>query len=126
MKKINVKHVQNLHNEALRGLQFYKEEMNILQRRLEEITKDNTHIEVMRNVEHFQNQLIIQRNNMDELRHTINEHLGLITHQLEKTSYFVSENADEAQTKLYEQYLSLEQRINELRHEFNRFAAKWM
>jgi uncharacterized membrane protein YgaE (UPF0421/DUF939 family) len=126
MKKINVKHVQNLHNEALRGLQFYKEEMNILQRRLEEITKDNTHIEVMRNVEHFQNQLIIQRNNMDELRHTINEHLGLITHQLEKTSYFVSENADEAQTKLYEQYLSVEQRINELRHEFNRFAAKWM
>jgi hypothetical protein len=126
MKKINVKHVQNLHNEALRGLQFYKEEMNILQHRLEEITKDNTHIEVMRNVEHFQNQLIIQRNNMDELRHTIHEHLGLITHQLEKTSYFVSENADEAQTKLYEQYLSLELRINELRHEFNRFAAKWM
>lgn len=126
MKKINVKHVQNLHDEALRGLQFYKEEMNILQHRLEEITKDNTNIEVMRNIEHFQNQLIIQRNNMDELRHTINEHLGLITHQLEKTSYFVSENADEAQTKLYEQYLSLEQRINELRHEFNRFAAKWM
>lgn len=126
MKKINVKYVQNLHNEALRGLQFYKEEMNILQQRLEEITKDNTHIEVMRSVEHFQNQLIIQRNNMDELRHTINEHLGLITHQLEKTSYFVSENAEEAQTKLYEQYLSLEQSINELRHEFNRFAAKWM
>ncbi|WP_285057601.1 hypothetical protein [Pedobacter ginsengisoli] len=126
MKKINIKHVQNLHNEALRGLQFYKEEMNILQGRLEEITKDNTHIEVMKNVEHFQNQLIIQRNNMDELRHTINEHLRLITHQLEKTSYFVSENADEAQTKLYERYLSLEQSINELRHEFNRFAAKWM
>jgi hypothetical protein len=126
MKKINVKHVQNLHNEALRGLQFYKEEMNILQNRLEEITNDNTHTEVMRNVEHFQNQLIIQQNNMDELRHTINEHLSLITQQLEKTSYFVSENADEAQTKLYDQYLSLEQSINELRHEFNRFAAKWM
>ena len=125
MKKINVKHVQNLHNEALRGLKFYTEELSILQHRLEEITKDNTHIEVMRNVEHFQNQLIIQRNNIDELRHTINEHLGLITQQLEKTSYFVSENADEVQTKLYEQYLSLEQRINELRREFNRFAAKW-
>jgi hypothetical protein len=126
MKKINIKHIQNLSEEALRGLDFYKEEMTILQERLEELTKDNTHKEVLINVEHFQNQLIIQRNNIDELRHAIRTHLGTIAQQLEKSSYFVAENADNQETSLYDQYRVLEKTINGLRHEFNLFAAKWM
>lgn len=42
MSNINIKHIKNLHNDWLRGLEFYKQEIEILQNRLDEITADNT------------------------------------------------------------------------------------
>ncbi|MFM7300624.1 MAG: hypothetical protein ACKO1R_05725 [Crocinitomicaceae bacterium] len=38
------------------------------------MTSKNTDKEVLKQVEHFQNQFIIQRNNIDELKHTIKIH----------------------------------------------------
>jgi hypothetical protein len=126
MKKINLKHIHNLNEEALRGLDFYEEEMRILQERLEDVAKDNYDKEVMLKVEHFQNQLIIQRNNIDELRHAIHDHLSIIKGQLENSNEYISENADLEETTLYEQYHELEKTINILRKEFNHFAAEWI
>lgn len=126
MKKISIKHLHNLQNEALRGLDFYKEELTILQHRLEEITADNTGKEAMEQVEHFQNQLIIQKNNIDELRHAVNEHLSVLKAQLEQAPDFVLESSGNVDDLLYDRYQTLAKIINELRQEFNRFAAKWM
>ncbi|WP_407426146.1 hypothetical protein [Arcticibacter sp.] len=126
MKKINLKHIHSLNEEALRGLDFYEEEIRILQERLEDVAKENYDKEAMLKVEHFQNQLIIQRDNIDDLRHAIRRHLSVIKEQLEKSSEYISENADQEETTLYEQYLELEKTINALRHEFNHFAAEWI
>src|SRR4051812_5933668 len=62
------------HKEFTNKLAFYKDEIKIMQSRIEEIASKNTSKEVLAFVDHFQNQLIIQKNNIDELNHRINEH----------------------------------------------------
>ena len=61
------------HLDYLNRLEFYTEEIAILKERLSEVTSKNTDKEVLKQVEHFQNQFI-QRNNIDELKHTIKIH----------------------------------------------------
>lgn len=126
MKEINIKHVSNLHSDAIRGLEFYEQELVILQKRLEEIAKGNTGHEVSVEIEHFQNQLLIQNNNIDELKHKIRENLKNIEHQVQHSSGFVDQDYMNINADLYDQYLTLEKIINEIRQEFNRFASKWM
>lgn len=126
MKDINIKHITNLHTDALRGLDFYKEEIMILKKRLEEIAADNTGHEVSEKVEYFQNQFLIQGNNIDELKHQIKENVKNIEHQIQESSGLVKVNTAGKNIDLYDQYLVLEKIINEIRQEFNRFASKWM
>ena len=64
----------NDHSTWLKELDFYNEELSLLEKRLLEIADKNNGKEVMAEVEHFQNQFIVQRNNMDVLQHNINEH----------------------------------------------------
>lgn len=52
-------------------LNFYGEEISILSGRLAEITSKNSNKEMLSEVEHFQNQFIIQQNNIDEIKHGI-------------------------------------------------------
>jgi hypothetical protein len=126
MKQINIKHISNLHNDALRGLDFYEQELTILKGRLEEIAGGNTNDEAAIGVEHFQNQFIIQQERIDELRHALHENHKRIESELLQTAGFAEQDAVAANEDLYEQYVTEEKLFNELRHEFNRFAAKWM
>lgn len=126
MKEINIKHITNLHSDALRGLDFYEQEITILKKRLEEIAADNTGHEVAERVEYFQNQFLIQNNNIDELKHGIHENIQNIEDQIRQTGAYVKVNTAGENIKLYDQYISLEKVINEIRQEFNHFASKWM
>jgi len=62
VKEINIKHISNLHTDALISLDFYKQEILILTKRLEEIAADNTDHEKAEKVEYFQNQFLIRHN----------------------------------------------------------------
>lgn len=126
MKEINIKHISNLHSDALRGLEFYEQELEIMQKRLEEIAGDNTGNEVSVNIEHFQNQFLIQNNNIDELKHKIKQNLKTIESQVMSSAGFVDQDSMSLNADLYDQYLTEEKIVNDIRHEFNRFASKWM
>jgi len=126
MKEINIKHISNLHNDALRGLDFYKQEIGILKKRLEEIASDNTGREVAESIEHFQNQFLIQINNIDDLKHRINENIKAIENQVKNSAGFVDQKSADENAGLYDQYLTEEKFINDIRQDFNRFASKWM
>jgi len=123
---INIKHIKNLNNDRLRGIAFYKQELGILQERLQEIAGDNTAREVQEKVEHFQNQLLIHGDYLDELKHDIHANDEAIEADLLITGMMVSESVAAEHTRIHERYLSEEKIFNELRHEFNRFAAEWM
>lgn len=126
MKEINIKHIANLHSDALRALDFYKQDIVILRRRLEEIAADNTGHEVAVKVEYFQNQFLIQSNNIDELKHNLNQNLAKVEEQVKSSAGFLYQSLASENAEIYEQYLSLEKIINEIRQEFNRFASRWM
>jgi len=126
MKEINIKHIYSLHSDALRSLDFYKQDIKILRNRLEEITADNTRREVAVMIEHFQNQFLIQQNNIDELKHKLHDNLSNIQNQVMEYAGFISETSSAENVDLYDQYLTIEKLVNEIRQEFNRFASEWM
>jgi hypothetical protein len=126
MKEINIKHMNSLHSDALRSLDFYKQDIKILRNRLEEITADYTSREVAVMIEHFQNQFLIQQYNIDELKHKLHDNLSNIQNQVMEYAGFISETSSAENVDLYDQYLTIEKLVNEIRQEFNRFASKWM
>jgi hypothetical protein len=126
MNKINIEHFKNLNSDCLRGIEFYKQELGILNTRLEEIAKGNTSREAAEGIEHFQNQFIIHRNQLDELRHSLNANEHEISVQLQKSNVFVDAPTATEHQILFDHYRTEEKIFNDLRHEFNQFAAKWM
>lgn len=123
---INIKHISNLNNDCLRGLTFYKQELSILQDRLEEIAGKNTGSETTMGVEHFQNQFLIQANEMDQLLYRIRKNDKELETEIKTTAIYVQEETAVQHEQIHEAYHKEEKIFNELRQEFNRFAAKWM
>lgn len=62
------------HKIWLNKLSFYADDILILEKRLEEVTAKNTHADVLAMVHHFENQFIMRKEQIDELRHAINDH----------------------------------------------------
>ena len=114
------------HQDWLSAIDFYKKEIQILQNRLTELASRNTGDEVMKEVEHFQNQFIVQRNNIDELRHDIKEHIHHAKNDAQKHAGKVEEGLVLEHDKVREEFDSLEKVINDLREEFKEFLAKRM
>lgn len=127
MKKVNITHVSNAHNDWLRALNFYKQEIGILKGRLTEIAAKNNAKEVNNKIEHFENQFLVQNNNIDTLKHNITENVTTIAKQLEHTGAPYVDGVLLAQhNNLREKYQAEEKSINALRHEFTDFAVEWM
>ncbi len=126
MQKISIKHVTNEHNDWLRALDFYKQEIKTLKDRLTEIAGKNTGADAAKGVEHYENQFSIQRNNIDELAHRIRENVKDLSRQAEAKGGYVDGELSDQHHNLRDAYITEEKTVNELRHEFNRFAIEWM
>jgi len=114
------------HHQWLRSLQFYKEEFKILDNRLQEILQRNNGRETMALAEHFQNQFIIQRNNIDELKHHIHEHENLVAMDVREHAGKMKNTRVLDHDEIREQFGTLEKLFKELRIEFNLFLSRWM
>ena len=126
MSYTNAAHLGHAHQEWIKALDFYKDELNILEKRLTEISSRNTGAEVNAGAEHFQNQFIIQRNNIDELKHSINEHAHAVFEDVSNHAGRVEETKVTDHQRIGSEVAVLEKVINELRHEFNVYVAKWI
>lgn len=123
-KKIYALHEENM--EMIKKLAFYKDEIVIMQGRLEEITRKNSSREVIQQVEHFQNQLTIQRNNIDEFRHDVNQDENRLSKNILQNPVATEHRGVSDHEAERNEVNAFEKHFNDLRHEFNRFAAKWM
>jgi hypothetical protein len=126
MKRVNIRHWQSSHNDWLRALKFYKDELNLLKLRLTGIAGRNTHTEVLQQVEHFEHQFLIQQNNIDEMVHDIHINLNKIAHEVDAQAGFIDEPLIQQMEKLKLFFMEEEKTILELRHAFNLFCAEWM
>ncbi len=119
-------HVANEHREWLRGIEFYQYEIDVLKKRLAEVSQDYTQSEVKAQVEHFENQFHIQLNNLSELKGYVKKHERHIDKDIEDHAQHLSKETLEEHDQTRDKYYSLERVINQLRHEFNVFLAKYM
>ena len=81
-------HIDDLHFEHQRWekeLKFFLEELPFFQARLEEVAKRYTDKDVLKELDHFQNQLYIERNAMDDC-FTISTYMSKKLHAMQKST----------------------------------------
>lgn len=110
----------------LKRLDFYKEEIQILRERLEELTRKNTDAQFLKSVEHFQNQFLIQRNHIDELSHDIRLNEGKLVHEILHNPVAVDHRKVENHDTESDFMDYFEKNFARIRAEFNQMASKWM
>jgi hypothetical protein len=123
-KLINTLHSE--HKEWLNKLSFYKDDLQVLQNRLVETAGKNNSNEFAAGLEHFQNQLIIQREQIDILKHDIDEH----ERNLEKVVIDLPVGSDHRKMHDHsvqrEKMAQFELLFASFRKELTDFLAKWM
>jgi hypothetical protein len=124
--QVNIKHIKNLNNDGLRGIEFYNIELGILQGRLQEIASDNTAEKVQAEVDQFQDQFMIHGNYLNALKHDIHVNDRNIAVELLVTKDSVNEHIAAEHGSIHERFVNEEIIFNDLRHKFNRFAAEWL
>lgn len=126
MSYVNILQAGTDHTIWAKGLEFYRDELELMTKRLLDVSGKNTNEEATKGVEHFQNQFFIQQKNISDLRHQVNGYIkGLSydakTHQGHVDAIFITQG-----DSLRQRYEQLEQIMNGLRHEFNEYLSKWM
>jgi hypothetical protein len=114
------------HTIWLNKLSFYGDDIAIMQKRIDEIAKKNTAKEVQMQIEHFQNQLLIQRSTISEIKHHIEKDEKYLNANIEKNETAVDHRKIEDHVAEREDVKSFEDNFNSLRKDLNHFAAKWM
>lgn len=123
-ESIYKQHEEN--TEWLKKLDFYKDEISILKGRLEELATKNNAQDVLAEVERFQNQFIIQRNNIDEIAHKVREHEQSLLEEIKSNPVAVDHRKVEYHAVEQDLVNSFEKVFNEVREDFNKFSSKWM
>lgn len=124
--KVNIidQHLEN--QDWLKRLAFYKEEIVILKERLDEVTTKNNALDFLKDVEHFQNQFIVQRNNIDELGHSIKMNEQRLVNEVNANPVAVDRRKVENHVTEEDFIGYFEKNFAELRTDYNKFLSKWM
>lgn len=124
-----VKHIDELHFEHqlwISEAKFYVDELKVYQKRLEEIASKNTKEEVRKQVEHFQNQFIIQKEQLDILKHEVNEHEQWLANYAKQHPVAINHELFTDHREMHEQIDVFRKLYGELKQEFRRFLETWM
>jgi hypothetical protein len=126
MKTVLLTEQHVAYREYLNRLAFYKDELKIMQKRIGEIAALNTKSEVLAQVEHFQNALIIQKNHIDRLRHDIDKQEDELVKLATKNPIASDHRRVEFHPELQQKVETFEKIFNELRQELIHWLAKVM
>jgi uncharacterized coiled-coil protein SlyX len=121
--------LHNLYDECnshLRSLDFYRDELKYLQKRLADIVKRNTDKDILAQAEQFQNQFIIAKDNLDELNHTIKSQFKVIEKMIEKKPSHVDEKTFTDSSKFSQSIHNAEKDFAAMKLKFNKFLSKYL
>jgi len=108
-------------NEWLQILRNYREEFQTAKRSLQEVCRKDLGKNQLLDVEHFDNQFHIQLINIHDLKHSIKTHERRIEH--ESSQGEIAEDNFTLHEELLNEFLSLENTLQELRNEFKTFIS---
>ncbi len=123
------KNIYDLHEDNktwLSNLTFYKDDLLLMQKRIEEIAKKNNSKEVLANIEHFQNQFIVQKEQLDILTHDVREIENMLEEAVNKNSTAIDHQHFPDQAVLADRVQTYEKIFKDLRNELGHFLSKHM
>ena len=126
METTSIKNVHSDYAGWQNALGFYKDELNLFTRRLTEIAGKNSGKEILQMVEHFQNQFIVQRENIDILHHDINAHLNGMATEMQLHAGHISSEQLSVNRVLQDRFESETKIYKGLKDEFTAFLEKLM
>ncbi len=126
---MEIRTISTLHNEHMQWLnllEFYKDDIKILQKRIEEVAARNSDKEVLAYIEHFQNMLIMQKEKIDELSHDIRDHEKYLSQKVD-VSHSKGGNQSALDHPEHRQKIKdFEKSFADMRLELLAFASRWM
>jgi hypothetical protein len=123
-EKIHTQHGEN--KEWSNSLSFYRDGTKIMESRLAEIVSKNTSKDVLAQAEHFQNQLIIQKDQIDRINHEINISNDTIGKEFKNNHTAIDYRTIPDHAGLRENMKSFETIFIALEVELNQFLSRWM
>ena len=123
------KHLTELHaehKEWLNKLSFYKDDLTVMQYRLNEIAAKNSSKDALVMIERFQNQFKIQNEQIDILKHDINQHSANIEASISSNPVASDHRTMEDHAPEREKMERFEELFASLRKELLSFLSKWM
>ena len=120
--KIEVLHAE--HREWLNKIDFYQDDLKIMRHRLEEVAARNTNKSLLAQVEHFQNQFVIQRNELDEMKHSIHQSESSIAENIAQNGTAVNRRSMPDDQTMRDRMAQFEKLFLQLRVELMSFLAK--
>jgi len=112
------------HTEWQNKLDFYKDEVKVMEHRLEEISQKNTGLEIRKEIEHFQNQFIIQKENISKISHHITRDEKQIVADIKENPVASDHRKTEDHTEERGMVTSFETNFDDLRKEYTTFLSK--
>jgi hypothetical protein len=122
-------HIGDLHFEHqqwVKELKFYKDELPVFQKRLDEIASRYTNKEVLKELDHFQNQILIHSNALDELIHEVNVHEAELAKYAEEHPIAIDHVLFHSHAPFRERIETNRQMVAELKRDFYKYVSKWM
>lgn len=121
--------LHNIYDECIshqRALDFYKQELKYLQKRLADIVKRNTNSEILALAEQFQNQFIVTKENLDELGQTIKAQLKAVEKHIKLKPTHLEEKTIDLSSNFSQSIHNLEKDFAGMKLRFNKFLAKYL
>jgi hypothetical protein len=126
MEQMYITDLHLQHTEWKNTLLFYVDDVKTIEHRLQEVLSKNNDKEVLAMAEHFQNQLILQKNRAGEILHSIKESLNRIEAEVNNHPVATDHRKMELNSKLRDEVADYANHFNQFRHEAIRFFSKWM
>lgn len=122
-------HMEDIHFEhkVWQGqLKFCKDEIEIFKNRLEEVVQRYTDKDVLKRVEHFQNQFIIQRDHIDRFLHDITVHEDELAKEAISNPVAVDRRLMDDHPEERERFDTFVNLYNEMKKDYMVFLRRWM
>lgn len=123
-EKVYTQHAEN--REWMSKLDFYADAIKVLQDRLAEVVAKNTSKAILAKSEQFQNQLFIQKNTIDIIRHKIRLSEDRIKSEVEKNITAVDHRRIADHADIRDEMKLFEKVFTGIKAELTLSLIKWM
>jgi chromosome segregation ATPase len=110
-------------NQWRERLHSYRDEFNQLKSKMQKAVNKSLSKDQLTDLEHFQNQLHIQLINIHDLKQAVKAHDRKVNFEVVANGGQATDEVYADHENLYEEYQSLEQTLNDLRSDLNKFVS---